>query len=329
MKQYAVLIFTVLVFCNTSAQQPASKAPVPQSEQLEEASRLSAAAVNLYTKGQYDEAASSAKRALEIREEFLAADDGLVLSAVLNLAEIQLTRGKTVEARRLFERALKAHQRIFGVDDVNLIPVLRSLAVVHYRLGEPDQTEKIFQQTLAVAEKSFAADNPEIGRSIFNLAEFYQFQREFKKAEPLYQRLIAMRETSNAGKESLDEARERYACLLRKSNRAKQADELDLTPDAKVVLGIDPEPGGVVNGRATDLVQPPYPPEAKAARLFGTVKVRVLIDENGTVIRACAIDGPGEFREAAEAAARQSRFTATMVSGAPVKVNGLIIYDFR
>src|SRR6266513_1130695 len=83
MKIYALALYTSLVICTASAQQPPASSP--QSKPLEEASRLSAEAVALYTEGKYGEAASPAKRALEILEKILGSDDKLVVSAVLNL----------------------------------------------------------------------------------------------------------------------------------------------------------------------------------------------------------------------------------------------------
>jgi protein TonB len=60
----------------------------------------------------------------------------------------------------------------------------------------------------------------------------------------------------------------------------------------------------------------------------GTVHVRVLVDERGNVVSARAVDGPPQLREAATAAARKARFTPTKLSGQPVKVTGVIQYNF-
>ena len=44
--------------------------------------------------------------------------------------------------------------------------------------------------------------------------------------------------------------------------------------------------GGILNGKATSLPKPEYSAEARAAKLEGTVKINVLIDEQGNVISA-------------------------------------------
>ncbi len=86
--------------------------------------------------------------------------------------------------------------------------------------------------------------------------------------------------------------------------------------------------GGVMNGKATNLVKPPYPPAARAVRASGVVQVQVLIDENGNVISASAMSGHALLRASAESAARASKFSPTMLSGQRVKVMGVIVYNF-
>lgn len=85
---------------------------------------------------------------------------------------------------------------------------------------------------------------------------------------------------------------------------------------------------GVLNGKATRLVTPPYPAAAKAVRAAGAVNVQVSIDTSGNVVSASAVSGHPLLRAAAEAAARQSKFSPTMLSGQPVSVSGVIVYNF-
>ena len=86
--------------------------------------------------------------------------------------------------------------------------------------------------------------------------------------------------------------------------------------------------GGVLNGKATSLPKPPYPPAARAVRASGSVAVQVLVDENGSVISASAVSGHPLLRAAAVSAARAARFNPTILSGQPVKVSGVITYNF-
>src|SRR5687767_6213897 len=113
------------------------------------------------------------------------------------------------------------------------------------------------------------------------------------------------------------------------------------TAPAKVSIADEPPPpaptptprtapisGGVLNGKAISLPKPQYPPIARAAHASGTVVVQVLIDENGSVVSAKAVSGHPLLQAVAVSAARQARFSPTKLSGQPVKVTGVIQYNF-
>jgi TonB family protein len=89
-----------------------------------------------------------------------------------------------------------------------------------------------------------------------------------------------------------------------------------------------PISGGVLNGKAITLPAPPYPPIARAAKASGTVVVQVTLDEQGNVISARAVSGHPLLQAAAVAAARNAKFSPTRLSGEPVRVTGVITYNF-
>jgi TonB family protein len=84
----------------------------------------------------------------------------------------------------------------------------------------------------------------------------------------------------------------------------------------------------VLNGEAVSLPKPPYPPMAKQARVQGSVNVQVLVDESGRVISAKAVSGNPLLVPAAQRAALEARFSPTMLGDQPVKVSGVIVYNF-
>jgi TonB family protein len=97
------------------------------------------------------------------------------------------------------------------------------------------------------------------------------------------------------------------------------------SPAPKILKSVS---GGVLNGTALNLPSPVYPDSARRMRIFGIVSVDVLVDETGKVISAQASRGPAPLREAAVQAAMRARFSPTMLSGEPVKVAGVINYNF-
>ena len=85
-----------------------------------------------------------------------------------------------------------------------------------------------------------------------------------------------------------------------------------------------PISGGVLNAKAIYLPQP----EAPSGEANGVVTVQVLIDEQGAVVEARAVSGPPTLQQAAVNAARLARFSPTLLMGEPVKVTGILSYNF-
>jgi protein TonB len=73
---------------------------------------------------------------------------------------------------------------------------------------------------------------------------------------------------------------------------------------------------------------PTYSAAARAVNAQGRVSVKVVVNEQGRVVSADVVSGHPLLREAAERAARQARFSPTLLSGEPVSVMGTIVYNF-
>jgi periplasmic protein TonB len=85
----------------------------------------------------------------------------------------------------------------------------------------------------------------------------------------------------------------------------------------------------VLEGNAITRVEPIYPPTARMMKAFGTVRVQITISETGIVIDAKAISGHQALRSAAVDAANKWVFKPTTVNGEPIKVQGVLTFNFR
>lgn len=104
-------------------------------------------------------------------------------------------------------------------------------------------------------------------------------------------------------------------------------------PLPKATLALEPKrpmriSEGVLNGKALSKPPPIYPQIAKSARASGAVTVQIVVDETGRVISARAVSGNPLLQQAAQQAAYQARFSPTLLSKEPVKVSGVITYNF-
>jgi TonB family protein len=308
---------------------------------LAEAGKQHALAVQLFNAKKYEEALTAAKRALELREKSLGAEHYLTRTSLYNLAQIYLAKQDYEQSLKAFRRLLPVQEKVLKPGSDETIKTLERIATLSAILHKPDDVEKTYKRILELRESSSGADSPQTARALYRLATFYHLTAHGEQAKPLYRRAISIWEKS-AGSETSEyvEALERYSCLLRKDDHEQEAEELERRAgeverrkeDKGVASSADSEieiRGGVLNGKAISRPVPSYPEAARQAREQGAVVVRVMVDETGRVIMACAISGARGLRDESERTAYAWRFTPTLLSGVPVKVTGLITFNFN
>lgn len=126
--------------------------------------------------------------------------------------------------------------------------------------------------------------------------------------------------------QSLEVGPSKYIACTKRSARP-YLDELPPPPPLPLQPHA-PVSGGILNGKAISKPRPVYPPVALAAGASGTVNVQIVVDESGEVISAKAISGHTLLQDAAVEAAHRARFSPTLLSGQPVKVSGMLSYNF-
>lgn len=94
------------------------------------------------------------------------------------------------------------------------------------------------------------------------------------------------------------------------------------------LIGTNDRNPSTVNEGAVYLGRPTYPAAARATRASGTVQIQVVIDLEGSVIYAKAVEGHPLLRSVSEKAAVESKFKPTLLEGKPVMVSGIIVYNF-
>jgi TonB family protein len=97
-------------------------------------------------------------------------------------------------------------------------------------------------------------------------------------------------------------------------------------PDASSIA--KPVEVGQLNAKAVDLPKAVYSEEAKRLKASGKINVKVIVDENGKVVSALALNGQKVLRDAAEEAARKAVFKPMTQDGITVRVTGVLTYEF-
>ncbi len=334
MKTLAAVIVFALCASAAAAQSPApSPAPQQQSPELAEAARLTAEVVRLYGLQQYDEALALARRAVEIRERVLGGEHMLVANALNNLGAVLMQKDKDGEAARTLERALAIIEKNGAAGTELAADINNGLGLLGLESKNYKDAAGYFQRALAIREKARGASDPAVVPQLLNLTDSFFLIGDREKAHSSLERATWILNTA-APRLDLTTARklQGYICLLKMEGE----EELLREVEAAVVrlespghaLSVRPTAGGVLNGRAIRKPAPAYPPAARNARVAGTVVVRIMVDETGKVIKSEAICGHSLLRKAAAEAASAARFTPTLLKGMPVKVTGVITYNF-
>jgi TonB family protein len=86
--------------------------------------------------------------------------------------------------------------------------------------------------------------------------------------------------------------------------------------------------GTISQAHAERFVMPTYPQLAFRSSIEGRVVVEVELDEEGKVVSANATSGHQMLRQAAEDAAKRSRFKPAMFESTPIKAKAVVVYSF-
>lgn len=318
-----------------------------QSAKLAEATRLTAEAVKLHGQGKFDEALPLAERALALRTEAVGQEHQSVAASLRNLGAIQLAKGKADKGRQLYTRALAIYEKNQTGNETNIYKLLDALGLLE-RFAFNNFTAAIerYERSLALKESKLGAEHEEVVKTLYELAELYELLAYNDKALAIHRRVVAVREKYEA-KEPYDLVRalNRYKCLTERlkmspetaeaeqrveviEKREEERRERDKAEREKAPKAEDATVrGGVINGKAISKPPPVYPDAAKRSGISGVVTIYVTVDESGRVIEAYPCGHP-LLSEAAVRAAYAARFSATLLSGQPVKVNGSITYNF-
>ena len=323
MKTITFLFLASLCFIAQSSQE---------SPELKEATALTESVVTLFNERKFDEALPLAKRALEIRERLLAPGDPQISNSLSYLSDIYIAKRSYGEARKFLLRVIENQEKRLGPHDVGLAPSLDRLALLHRRQDDSAKAEEAYKRAVALKEKAFGSDNVDVARSLAGLAEVYRDRKDFKQAAPIYERaLLIYGQRVGIKSVEFESTSEAYTCLGYETNKQAVAENLNAIW-ARFMVPNDLEdapPSRVLNGKALSLPRPEYPDAARERRLEGTVIVKVIIDETGRVIEAHDMcHGPPYLSQSAVNAARMALFSPTKISGMPIKIAGVIRYNY-
>lgn len=152
------------------------------------ASTLSDIASVRLGQGEYAQAETRFRRALEIREEATTLDHPAIATAIGNLGAALLRRGKLDDAERHLRRALEIRERELGPEHPGVALTLSSLAIALEEMGRYEEEEAMLRRALRIQEAAVGPDHPDVALAFNNLGNAMYSMGRFDDALTAFQR---------------------------------------------------------------------------------------------------------------------------------------------
>lgn len=196
------------------------------------------------------EATEFFRRALELGDRTLGADNPDLVLLLNDLTRLYLKQSMYAEAEPLLLRLLDM-KRSKGEDHPEVATVLASLAAVRHALGRHESAEQLWRRVLDIRERTLAPNHFAIATALEHLGEACAARGNILEALPAFQRALTIRErTLTAGHPSLRTSRERIADLQ------LQSAEDPLNPAGDVGTAPAPEKYRLLSGDHLRLTGP-------------------------------------------------------------------------
>jgi len=192
--------------------------------------------------------------------------------------------------------------------------------------GKANLNKKALELALSDLSKAIELD-PKLAVAFATRGDIYERKGDVAKAKDDYKKALDLDPNVEPAKTSMAKITAEEMKAQKEADDARKAAELAAAKEAaKPPEFIDL--GQLYSTEAVKLVTPSYSPVAVHAGIQGKVKVEVMIDAEGNVTSAKAVDGHQFLRLDAEEAARRSKFKPAMFNGVAIKAKGFIIYNF-
>lgn len=347
-----VFLFVLLGLFSTSSA-------FSQNAQLTELQKLNQRISVLSGQGKFDEAIPLAEKIVKIEKEKNQTDSKSYAVAVANLASLRTDRNRKTklilssqrlelrelirlrkqheedaeEAENLFRQALGVYEKTGDTENETIAFIKTELAWVlynniksvsiDYSRSRIDQAEKLYTEALAAREK--LQQNEAVLITLLDFADFYLRYVNFEKALVHYENYLSRVEKAYGWDSKFAvRALRPLADILRATERESEAAEI-YKRISQITGQNEKMPQGNFNLslRSKDsLVKQPI----KSGERAKSIRVNILIDENGKVIEAIAETKDKSDKKNAEEFISKWMFRPFVYNGAVKKMRGYVNY---
>jgi serine/threonine-protein kinase len=115
--------------------------------------------------GQYTEADSSYRQALDIRRSKLSATDPAIASSQMCMAALAFKKRDYVTSEKLFRDALAIDSKAFGTDNLVVSQIYFSLGILYQQQKKNEQAAEYYQKALEIQKQKLEPSSPKIAHT--------------------------------------------------------------------------------------------------------------------------------------------------------------------
>jgi tetratricopeptide (TPR) repeat protein len=163
-------------------------------DQPEVEADLRATVGNVYADlGEYDNAATMHRRALELRKGLLGIEHPKTAASLNDLAEALYQQGNYVEAEQLHSQALRIRCKLFGDNHLEVAQSLNNLAETLRKQGNLGAAEPLHRKALGIRKRLLGDEHLDVAQSLNNLGTLLWRQGNLAEAESAHREALAIR----------------------------------------------------------------------------------------------------------------------------------------
>lgn len=167
-----------------------------ESEEWQEAERLSEQVEQLFEEGKFNEAFPLAEKALALYKEVWGEEHPDVAIALNNLATLHLEYANYQEAETLLRQARDIQEKTLEEENSYSLRTLSNLASLYALQGKYSEAESAFINLLEKRKRLLGEEHPSVARTMAYLAVVYAGQGRLEEAQELLDKVQEIQKKS-------------------------------------------------------------------------------------------------------------------------------------
>ncbi|CAF0739070.1 unnamed protein product [Adineta steineri] len=149
-----------------------------------------------YNQGEYQEALSSHKKALTIRQQLLPSNHPDFGDSYNRIGSVYYSMGDYPKALSYYEKALAIRQQSLPSNHPDLSTSYNNIGNVNYNMGDYPKALSSHEKALIIRRQSLSFNHPDLAKSYNNIGNVYSNMGDYPKALSYYEKALAIKQQS-------------------------------------------------------------------------------------------------------------------------------------